>query len=58
MGDQVGSAPVCYGISLGSNTDIPQEDKISDISKEAANTLWPAKNKKIKESVCFFEITH
>jgi hypothetical protein len=35
----VGSAPACYGSSLGSNLDIYQKYKIGDISKGVANTL-------------------
>ncbi len=33
-GWQVGSAPACFGSSLGSNLDISQKYKIGDISKE------------------------
>jgi hypothetical protein len=44
-----GSAPSCYGISLGSNPDISQKYTMGDISKGVANTLKPAKkiNKKM-----------
>jgi hypothetical protein len=38
MDGQVGSAPACYGSSLGSNPDISQKHKMGD------NTLKPAKN--------------
>ncbi len=34
-----GSAPVCYGSSLGSNPDISQKYKKGGISKRVANTL-------------------
>jgi hypothetical protein len=34
-----GSAPACYGRSLGSNPDISQKYKMGDISKGVANTL-------------------
>ncbi len=37
------SEPACYGNSLGSNPDISQKYKMGDISKEVANTLYPAK---------------
>jgi hypothetical protein len=43
MGGQVGSAPACYGSSLGSNPDISQKYKMCDISNGLANTLKPAK---------------
>jgi hypothetical protein len=36
MGGQVGSAPDCYGSSLGSNPDISQKYKMGDISVGAA----------------------
>jgi hypothetical protein len=32
MGGLVGSAPVCYGSSLGSNPDISQKYKMDDIT--------------------------
>jgi hypothetical protein len=35
---KVGSAPACYGSSLGSNPDITQKYKIDDISKGVNNT--------------------
>jgi hypothetical protein len=38
MGGSVGSAPACYGSSLGSNPDISQKYKMGDISKGVANT--------------------
>jgi hypothetical protein len=44
MGGQVGSAPACYGSSLGSNPDIAQNTKMGDIAKGVVNTLKPAKN--------------
>jgi hypothetical protein len=34
----------CYGSSPGSNSDISQKYKMGDLSKEVANTLYPAKN--------------
>jgi hypothetical protein len=37
MGGLVGSAPACYGSSLGS--DISPKYKMGDISKGVANTL-------------------
>jgi hypothetical protein len=37
MGGLVGSAPVCYGSSLGSNPDISQKYKMGEISKGMAN---------------------
>jgi hypothetical protein len=49
MGGLVGSAPACYGSSLGSNPDISQNYKkyqnikMGDISKGVANTLLPEK---------------
>ncbi len=43
MGSLVGSAPACYGSSLGSNPDISQKYKMGNISKGVANTLQPAK---------------
>ncbi len=48
MGGSVGSAPACYGSTLGSNPDIPQNSKISDISEGVAVSLKPAKKIKIK----------
>jgi hypothetical protein len=39
MGGYVGSAPACYSSFLGSNPDISQKYKMSDISKGVANTL-------------------
>jgi hypothetical protein len=39
MGGYVGSAPACYGSSLGSNADISQIYKMGDISQGVANTL-------------------
>jgi hypothetical protein len=39
MGGQVGSAPACYGSSVGSNPDISQKHKMGDVSKGVANTL-------------------
>jgi hypothetical protein len=39
MGGLVGSAPVCYGSSLGSNPDISQIYKMGDISKGVTNIL-------------------
>ncbi len=35
--------PTCYGSILGSNPNIPQKYKMGDISKEVANTFYPAK---------------
>jgi hypothetical protein len=34
-----GSAPACYGRSLGSNPDIFQKYEMGDINKAGANTL-------------------
>jgi hypothetical protein len=45
-----GSAPACYGSSLGSNPDISlkKKKKMGDISQGVANTLWTTKkNKKV-----------
>jgi hypothetical protein len=39
MGSEVGSAPACYGSSMGSNPDITQKYKMGDISNGVANTL-------------------
>ncbi len=39
MGGKVGSAPDCYGSSMGSNPDIVQKYKMGDISKGVANTF-------------------
>ncbi len=39
MGGQVGSAPACYGNSLGSNPGISQKYNMGDISKGVAKTL-------------------
>jgi hypothetical protein len=39
MGGYVGSAPACYGSSLGSNPDISQKYKMGDLSKVMAYTL-------------------
>jgi hypothetical protein len=36
MGGLVGSAPACYGSSLGSNTDISQKYKWATVANE-----WP-----------------
>ncbi len=35
----VGSAPACYGSSLGSNPGISQKYKMRDLIKGATNTL-------------------
>jgi hypothetical protein len=43
MDGELGSAPACYGSSLGSNPDNSQEYKMGDISKGVANTLQPVK---------------
>jgi hypothetical protein len=53
MGGQVGSAPACYGSSLGVNRDISQKYKIGDISKGVPNTLWPLKKYTKKLSSLF-----
>ncbi len=50
MGGQVGSAPACYGSSLGSNPDMSQKYKMCDISKGLVNTLKPI-NKIYKKPV-------
>jgi hypothetical protein len=44
MGGSVGSAPACYGSSLGSNLDISQKYKMGDISIGVPNTLARQKN--------------
>jgi hypothetical protein len=56
MGGYVGSAPACYGSSLGSNPDISQKYKMGDLSKGVANTLWYAKkytNKKRYSAILY-----
>jgi hypothetical protein len=40
----LGSAPACYGSSLGSNPDSSQKYKMGDISKGLANTLKAPEN--------------
>jgi hypothetical protein len=51
--------PACYGSTLGSNPDISQKYKISDISKVVASTLKPpkkyTKNEKNYEATVPFE---
>jgi hypothetical protein len=44
MGGLVGSAPICYGSSLGSNLDISQKYKMGDMTKEWPTHSSPAKN--------------
>jgi hypothetical protein len=39
MGGKVGSAPACYGSTLGSNPDIPQKSEMGDISEGVADTI-------------------
>jgi hypothetical protein len=51
MGGQVGSAPACYGSSLGSNPDMSQKYKMCDISKGLANTLKPTKKVGIQKKL-------
>jgi hypothetical protein len=36
MGGQIGSAPACYGSSLGINPEISQKYKMGDISQGVA----------------------
>ncbi len=43
MSGSVGSAPACYGSSLGSNPDISQKYKMCDISKGVATHSSPSK---------------
>ncbi len=47
----VGSAPACYGSSLGSNLDISLKNKMGYISKRVANTLLPAKKNWMKKNI-------
>jgi hypothetical protein len=51
MGGLVGSAPACSVSSLCSNPDIYQKYKMSNISKEVANILYPAKKKIYQRSI-------
>ncbi len=37
--EEVGSAPACYGSTLGSNPDIPHKSYMGDISEGVADTL-------------------
>ncbi len=43
IGGEIGSAPACYGSSLGLNPYISQKYEICDMSKRVANILYPAK---------------
>jgi hypothetical protein len=58
MGGYVGSAPGCYGSSLGSNPDISKKYKMGDISQGVANTLARQKNKIKKISLCMPGLTN
>jgi hypothetical protein len=56
-GGLVGSAPACYGNSLGSNPDISQKYKMNDISKGEHTLSGPPKNTVYKKKLFGMKIS-